>query len=241
MCAAMQIHNPRHSYQETAAALQQALPTCLAGHMPGLQLHIGSACVYGCVHMFAWVTQLRAPSGHSMMASAPGAKDVNTAEWPESNTLQQVLADMAAEQAARGPVDVQVDGSTAAVRHWVQPLADITLSTSGTTAPTSSPTATDQCALTGPCTVESGSAPAVVLHSIYPPVLPLTPRQPGGSTCSVACQSDTGATLDIQLSAHHTQRVRVLLIEAVSGEVVVDEECQVEGGEGATNHRWVSS
>jgi hypothetical protein len=183
-----------------------------------------------------WVSQLKDPSSGGANASCTGALNAGHVNAEGAADVHQVLSLIAAEHAAAGPLDVQV-GSSAAVRHWVGGTTDeggaSGANVSVATATSLGVDAADDDA------EQPSSISSVVLHSIHPPVLPLTPAtQPDTSSSTGAPQPPTAATpLVIQLSSPCTRRVRILLLEAASGHLLVDEECEVEGGGAATHHR----
>jgi hypothetical protein len=215
----MQVHRPvSRSHAETAAALQQDLPTYLSASLPDQLAQVSSAWVRGCVHMFAWAAYLnrqlpqRAGGLSTLDQGMPCLDPESSLQVPEVHlsdaaiaSLQQYLAEAAGAAGAQGAVDVQVGmDQPSVVRYNLDGRADI-----GTPA-------------------HHTAHGRVTLHSLDPPCIILP--YPLIDETSSSDMPPTTATAQLHLSSQHTQRVRVLLLVVATGAVLVDAEHEIQEG-----------
>jgi hypothetical protein len=228
---APQVHNHSQSYEETAGALQQQLPDLLTAALPQQLLHLSSACVMGCVQMFVWVTQLSKPlaapdrpgavsmgqdsSGH--LVSVGGRSDDQ--QGPDKQaaaalSLHDELASAARAAGAEGSVDIQLTTQAAPHRY------NLGMSLPGEDGSISPAT---------PDRHSTSSTPSanVVLQGLSPPCLALSEQHLSGQQPSLG----PALTVGLHLTSPEAQQcVRVLLLLAATGAVLVDEEQQVGAG-----------
>jgi hypothetical protein len=187
---------------------------------------VSSAWVRGCVHFFAWAAhippQLAGMPGQSASAAGGKAAPALTAykalagaglAAPISNDISSWLAGSAAAAGAQGGVDVQV-GKQPPQQYQVQlgspPAAALPAATS--TSP-SSDMPLEICSVTPPC---------LTLPDLFT------------STAGAAGGSSAASALTLQLVSRQAQQVRVIILAAAAGEVLVDRSYQATAG-GITN------
>jgi hypothetical protein len=208
--ACLQVHQVSREHQEMASALQAVLPANITTALPGHLLHTSTAWVRGCVHMFAWVALQQA--GQASL-SAPIGQHTPIPEAVAA-CLQQQLAAAAASAGGVGPVDIHVIGQPVPRRYHLP----------------ASPSAADDSPLFSPgSSLTDGSggllAPAVALQQVSSPCLTLPDVHPPQLAAATSAM-----TVTLHLGAGVPQRVRVLLLTPVTGEVLVDQEHELGAG-----------
>jgi hypothetical protein len=163
------------------------------------------------VQVFVWTTHLpqllhgRSPDDRSASAGTAGPQTT-----PIGRDIASCLAGSAAAAGAEGEVDVQV-GDQPGQRYQLQPGREPALAPSSTT-----PEAhiLNQEGLSG-----------LELHSVSPPCLSFS-----GNQVLPAAGRPAAIVFNLQLTSHQEQHVRVIVVAAATGTVLVDGEYGVTAG-----------
>jgi hypothetical protein len=223
----LQVYRPTGSYSNAAVALQQSFTQQLSAALPDNLMHISTACVRGCVHMFVWLAQLRGPlmadpadmtapeDQSSEQASAADTEGTGSVQGGLSAVMTKSLLGATTTAGAGGPVDVQVTTQGPSHRYHLT-----------TSAPAESTSAAPSPAQPIPDAASTPASPAASglhLHSIHPPclALPSTPAHPP-------------LTAQLQLTTAVAQEVRLLVLAATTGALLVDAEHVTVAGDVTT-------
>jgi hypothetical protein len=199
----------------------------LVAALPDKLMHVSTACVRGCIHMFGWLSELRGPlvtdpaemtalQDLSMrLVSAAGTGGSGGAQDNLPAVLTSSLLGAAATAGSVGHVDVQVTTQGPSHRYHLEAPA----TAEAPVAPSPVPPAPDAANIAAPNTLQ--------LHSIQPPCLALPDMRLQGAHTP----AQPPLTAELRLTTEVAQTVRVLLLTASTGaELVHAEHDTVAGG-----------
>jgi hypothetical protein len=178
-------------------------------------VHVSSAWVRGCVHVFVWATHLPEQLSGSKTGYPTSAepKLVSSAlTWHTSSTLPRRLAGAAVAAGVQGEVDVQV-GQQLAQRYQVEPDTEPAL------VATRAMSGADAATATGAFSVE--------LLSITPSCLVVHDME-----AEAAADGSTSASThpSVQLVSRQAQQARVILVANATGAVLLDRTYDIPSG-----------